>query len=44
MPSERLSDGIARLTGHSAAYQGFTLKILMGKKLMHDITRQHKRK
>ncbi|HFC8552035.1 TPA: hypothetical protein ACFRHD_002047 [Neisseria lactamica] len=44
MPSERLSDGIARLTGHSAAYQGFTLKILINKKLMHDITRQHKRK
>ncbi|WP_258551610.1 hypothetical protein [Neisseria lactamica] len=44
MPSERLSDGIARLTGHSAAYQGFTLKILINKKLMHDITRRHKRK
>ncbi|HFC6135849.1 TPA: hypothetical protein ACRHUY_RS01265 [Neisseria meningitidis] len=40
MPSERLSDGIALLTGHS----GFTLKILINKKLMHDITHQHKRK
>ncbi|HGS8437949.1 hypothetical protein [Neisseria lactamica] len=43
MPSERLSDGIARLTGHSAAYQGFALKILINKKLIHDITHQHKR-
>ncbi|WP_304670479.1 hypothetical protein [Neisseria bergeri] len=43
MPSERLSDGIALLTGHSAAYQGFTLKILINKKLMHDIIHQHKR-
>ncbi|WP_304675320.1 hypothetical protein [Neisseria bergeri] len=44
MPSERLSDGIALLTGHSTAYQGFTLKILINKKLMYDITHQHKRK
>ncbi|WP_275068278.1 hypothetical protein [Neisseria meningitidis] len=43
MPSERLSDGIALLTGHSAAYQGFALKILINKKLMHDIIYQHKR-
>ncbi|WP_308031060.1 hypothetical protein [Neisseria cinerea] len=44
MPSERLSDGVALLTGHSAAYQGFALKILINKKLMHDIIRRHKRK